>query len=259
MRNVLRRVLLGSLLTLGLLSGTAATSHAMSFRYSRGWTVQGSWLCYGYPSGVYHCTQRWYRSSSGLYISTTSFVPSQTGVSAVQSPPVNLPSPLPTTGSGNCPGAGLPALGGVSGGMHWEPGGIPGDSCYAVQAAPYGGAISLWKAPPAPFDKVYYVNPALYPSRTGWPVCAWWGRVNNAHYAFGGGQWGMSQPRVGATVRYAPGVLGAGSAGHVGHVVAVYSNGWFLSSEMNFYWRGGGSGRVIFRFVHAQSGVSFVY
>ena len=55
----------------------------------------------------------------------------------------------------------------------------------------------------------------------------------------------LGDPRVGATIRYAPGVLGAGGGGHVGHVVAVYTSGWILSSEMNFYWRGGGAGKVI--------------
>lgn len=225
--------------------------------YVRGWSVQGSWLCYGWSNGIYHCTQYWHRSGGLLISERPSFVPSQTG--SAPAPLGNpVPNPPPPTG-GACPGGGLSVVGYVANGMHWAPGGIPNDSCAAVQAAPYGGALSLWKVPPAPFDRVYYVNPRLYPSRVGWPVCAWWGRELNPHYAFGGGLWGQTKPRVGATVRYAPGVLGAGSGGHVGHVVAVYSNGWFLSSEMNFYWRGGGAGKVVFRFVHPQGGVTFVY
>jgi surface antigen len=49
-------------------------------------------------------------------------------------------------------------------------------------------------------------------------------------------------PRVGATVVFQPGVQGAGGAGHVAHVEAVYAHGWFLVSEMNFSWNGGGWG-----------------
>jgi len=39
----------------------------------------------------------------------------------------------------------------------------------------------------------------------------------------------------------------------------VYPGGWFLVSEMNFFWNGGGWGRVDYRFAHAGSGVSFIY
>ena len=68
-----------------------------------------------------------------------------------------------------------------------------------------------------------------------------------------------STPAVNATVVFQPGVQGAGGAGHVAHVVKVYPDGWFLVSEMNFYWNGGGWGRVDYRYAHAGSGVSFIY
>jgi surface antigen len=143
--------------------------------------------------------------------------------------------------------------------MRVAPGGVPNDSCVPVQQAPYGGAISLWKAPPAPFDRVYAINPNLYPAMWGyWPTCTWWAHEMRPTYR--PGDVNHRDPKVGATIRYMPGVLGAGEAGHVGHVVAVYDDGWILTSEMNFYWRGGGAGRVIFRFVPAHtSGVSYVY
>ena len=35
--------------------------------------------------------------------------------------------------------------------------------------------------------------------------------------------------------------------------------GWFLISEMNFYWNGGGWGRVDYRFAHSGPGVYFIY
>jgi CHAP domain-containing protein len=66
-------------------------------------------------------------------------------------------------------------------------------------------------------------------------------------------------PRVGATVVFSPYVQGAGSGGHAAHVVAVLSNGWFIITEMNFYWNGGGWGRVDTRYVHTGSGVAFIY
>lgn len=68
-----------------------------------------------------------------------------------------------------------------------------------------------------------------------------------------------SQPAVGATVVFSPGVEGAGGTGHVGHVEAVLGGGWFMISEMNFYWNGGGWGRVDYRYVYVRSGVNFIY
>ncbi len=103
--------------------------------------------------------------------------------------------------------------------------------------------------------------------------CTWWAQyerrdenlmhMGNAQYWAGGaasrGYQVGSTPRVGATVVFQPGVQGAGGAGHVAHVVKVYPDNWFLVSEMNFYWNGGGWGRVDYRFAHAGSGVQFIY
>lgn len=68
-----------------------------------------------------------------------------------------------------------------------------------------------------------------------------------------------TKPVVGATVVFQPGVEGAGGTGHVGHVETVLGGGWFIISEMNFYWNGGGWGRVDYRYVYVRSGVSFIY
>jgi hypothetical protein len=65
-------------------------------------------------------------------------------------------------------------------------------------------------------------------------------------------------PRAGATVVFAPRIQGAGRGGHVAHVEAVYPDGWFLVSEMNFYANGGGWRRIDYRFAHAGAGVWFV-
>jgi hypothetical protein len=64
---------------------------------------------------------------------------------------------------------------------------------------------------------------------------------------------------VGATVVFQPGVQGASGGGHAAHVEAGFKNGWFLVSEMSFYWNGGGWGRISFRYAHTGSGVAFIY
>jgi surface antigen len=103
--------------------------------------------------------------------------------------------------------------------------------------------------------------------------CTWWAqykrqdenlrRMGNARYwAAGAAARGYRVGRTpvrGATVVFQPGVEGAGGAGHVAHVEKVYPGGWFLVSEMNFYWNGGGWGRVDYRFAYVRSGVSFIY
>ena len=103
--------------------------------------------------------------------------------------------------------------------------------------------------------------------------CTWWAqykkqnenltRMGSAMYwAAGAAARGYrigSAPAAGATVVFQPGVQGASGYGHVAHVEAVYPNGWFLMSEMNFYVNGGGWGRVDYRYAHAGWGVSFIY
>ncbi len=69
-----------------------------------------------------------------------------------------------------------------------------------------------------------------------------------------------STPVPGATVVFAGGVQGASSAGHYARVVAVAPGGqWLLISEMNFTWRGGGFGRINYRYIHTGAGITFIY
>jgi hypothetical protein len=103
--------------------------------------------------------------------------------------------------------------------------------------------------------------------------CTWWAqntrRDENLSYIGDAKYWAAgaaargyrvgTQPAVNSTVMLRPGVEGAGGAGHVAHVEAVYPGGWFLISEMNFYWNGGGWGRVDYRFAHSGPGVYFIY
>lgn len=56
---------------------TPLKNWSVALRFVRGYSVQGSWLCYGWASGAYHCTQHW-RGTPGHYVSLhPSWVPSQ--------------------------------------------------------------------------------------------------------------------------------------------------------------------------------------
>lgn len=53
-----------------------------NLHYQRGYSVQGSWYCYGW-STYYRCTQHWYRTSNGKIVSTnTAWVPNGLGASS---------------------------------------------------------------------------------------------------------------------------------------------------------------------------------
>lgn len=209
----------------------ARTSFAL--RYQRGYSVQGGWLCYGWPSGAYHCTQHWYRASSGVYVSRN---------------PGWVPSQGSQASSGGSAAVTVTSF------------------AAALSATPQG--ISQWAS----------TGRASYPEPMGTYQGYTWGWCTSgaamltsmnlrglgnadqwARNAAARGQPTGTTPRVGATVVYAPGVQGASSGGHVAHVAAVYANGWFMSEDVNFFWNGGGWGRVSFRYAHSGAGVTFIY
>jgi surface antigen len=113
-----------------------------------------------------------------------------------------------------------------------------------------------------------------YANRYPWGQCTWWAAqskltenlesLGNAYlWATNAHRRGISigsTPRVGATAVFGPWVQGAGSLGHVAHVIAV-SGKRFEVSEMNFYGGTprGGFGRVDYRWATAGSGVTFIY
>lgn len=203
------------------------------FHYQRGYSVQHvnghGWLCYGWASGMLHCTQRWSRSG-GRYVSLNpGWVPSE-GVASVVS---------------------------VHTSVHTS----------AVSFSPAPAHLSQWA----------YTGRASYPEPRGtfqgytWGWCTSGaallahdnlrGLGNAAEWARNAAARGMrvsSMPVAGATAVFQPFVQGAGGGGHVSHVAAVYGNGWFLSEDVNFWWNGGGFGRISFRYAHAGPGVSFI-
>ena len=135
-------------------------------------------------------------------------------------------------------------------------------------SGPYG----LWTPPPG-MSAYAMTDYAGDPNAAQFGFCTWWAqykrldeqliRLGNAWQwagnASGAGLSVGSVPQVGATAVFGPGVEGASGQGHVAHVEAVYTGGWFLISEMNMAWNGGGWGRVSFRYALAGPGVSFIY
>lgn len=143
----------------------------------------------------------------------------------------------------------------------------------SYSAAPFSPwpPASQWVTVPGYYSFTVYGSGGYYSWAFG--QCTWWAQdqrrdenlmhMGNAQFwAIGARSRGYtvsSVPRPGSTVVFQPGVEGAGGAGHVAHVVKVYPNGWFLIAEMNFYWNGGGWGRVDYRLAHTAWGVQFIY
>ncbi|HEX8034247.1 MAG TPA: CHAP domain-containing protein [Ktedonobacterales bacterium] len=178
-------------------------------------------------------------------------------------------------GGGAGPGVHAPGSAG-------QPAKPTGTSQQAPSASPGGSGVL-----PAPVSPWPPANPYMFvPGHPAFAMqdvnnyyywafgqCTWWAqykrqdenltRMGNAQFwASGAAARGYhvgTVPRAGATVVFQPGVQGAGGAGHVAHVEAVYPGGWFLISEMNFYWNGGGWGRVDYRYAHSGGGVQFIY
>ncbi|MEO7002283.1 MAG: hypothetical protein ABI068_10670 [Ktedonobacterales bacterium] len=123
--------------------------------------------------------------------------------------------------------------------------------------------ISQWTVPPGCYANIYVPNPANYVSRPGFGWCNWWVRVThpnhpditeNTSYPRG------SIPVPGAAIFFDGYEQGALSEGHWAQVVAVSSDHyWVLISEMNFAWRGGGFGKIDYRYIHVSPHVHFVY
>lgn len=74
-------------------TATAAPIHAQgaNLSYHRGYKVEGSWLCYGWADGAYHCTQHWHRSGNRLVSDHPAWVPNYT-TSTTHSAPVKSQS-----------------------------------------------------------------------------------------------------------------------------------------------------------------------
>lgn len=173
----------------------------------------------------------------------------------VAPPPPPTPTPIPPTPVGqtraSAPTSGGSALGGASA---LEP---------CKDSSMFVANISQWTVPPGCYGMIYQPNPANYVQRPGFGYCNWWVRVThpatpditeNTSYPRGG------VPAAGEAVFFDGNEQGALSEGHWAQVVAVAPDHyWILISEMNFAWRGGGFGRIDYRYVHVSPGLHFVY
>jgi surface antigen len=156
-----------------------------------------------------------------------------------------------------------------------QPRPAPRQTTRSSPTASYGpppGGVSAWA--PVPGHPTYtFHDYAGDPYSSFYGVCTWWAWYMRRDEPLG--TLGMARdwianararglrtgytPAVGATAVFSPYTQGAGGGGHAAHVVAILSNGWFIITEMNFYWNGGGWGRVDTRYVHTGSGVAFIY
>jgi surface antigen len=214
-----------------------------------------------------HCTRKWHVNSLGYIISEVpNWVPDPTGAwpttadvpnwlannhwqVALMAHPKPKPKPKPRA-------------------VYTTTYGTPSNNTVALPTGPY----SPWA--PVPGHPSYGMSDfAGDPNSAFFGYCTWYAwyrhqseplmRLGNAAtWAANAPRFGLrtgSTPAVGATAVFAPGVEGAGGAGHVAHVEAVLGGGWFIVSEMNFSWNGGGWQRVDWRFVYVTSGVTFIY
>jgi surface antigen len=236
-RTTTLTLLVAGALATGLTGISATTAHAATgLHYQRGYSVQGSWLCYGWANGAYHCTQRWIRSSGRLISENPAWVPNDGATTR----PTSRATTTTTHATTYAAGYYSVAPSGIS---QWA---WTGHGSYTQPRGTYQGYGWGWCTSGAAMLAHDYVG--------GLGNAAAWTRNARAR--------GMATgytPRAGATAVFQPGVQGASYEGHVAHVVAVYRNGWFLVAETAFWWNGGGFGRVSYRYAHAGYGVSFIY
>lgn len=245
-------------------------------------------LAQGSQRGLTHCSTQWHIASDGRLISdAAAWVPNPTGdwpaLTAPTLEPMTLRASSPkfalagaaTVQTQAAPKkvAGVIASVLVIHTIAPKPKPVTQTSAPAATFYTSPGGVGAWN--PVPGHPTYSMGDyAGDPHSSEFGVCTWWawyarrdepqlGTLGMASNWIGNARaLGMSvgsTPAVGATAVFAPGVQGAGGGGHVGHVEQLLGGGWFIISEMNFYWNGGGWGRVDFRYVHVGSGVQFIY
>jgi surface antigen len=253
----------------------AATTTGLSAHTTQGqtWQTGTGWFGLSDPATrtTVHCTQRWQINEDGLLTSEMSaWVPDPTGEVPPSSSDPDLmlyhQKPVQQTATTAKPVTQKATL--------MKPKVTVKKATTVNSAAPVAntGAHDPWAAVPGhPSYAMSDFKGDAYSNYYG--VCTWYAwyrhqseplmRMGNAEsWPANAGGFGLkvgSTPVVGATVIFQPGVEGAGGGGHAGHVEQVLGSGWFIISEMNFSWNGGGWGHVDWRFVYVRSGVSFIY
>lgn len=223
----------------GIPAGSGTAHAAGGLYYQNGLYIANGMLCRGWPNGAYHCTSHWYRTRNGGLVSLNqAWVPTSGGYTQprAQWTPARHTYFVPRTTFSWAPA-------GIS---QWAYTGHPAYAMGDYRGDPYGGYFGscTWYAQHRRMDE-----PLMQLGN------AWQWAFNARWHGLRTG----TMPAVGATVVFQPGVQGASGIGHVGHVEAVYANGWFLESAMSTYWNGGGWGRVSYVYAHTGYGVSFIY
>ena len=122
--------------------------------------------------------------------------------------------------------------------------------------------IGEWTVPPGCYANIYVPNPADYVKAASWGYCNWWVEVthpNAPNITYGNYVRGTT-PVAGAAIFFDGGEQGADPSGHWAEAVAVSPDHyWVLISEMNFAWRGGGFGKIDYRYIHVSPHVHFLY
>ena len=123
--------------------------------------------------------------------------------------------------------------------------------------------INQWSVPPGCYGNIYYPDRTVYHAPGNFGYCNWWVLAlhpTQQNILYGTGYTHSSTPVPGAVVWFDPYVQGAGADGHWAQLVAISPDHyWLLITEMNFSWRGGGWGRVDFRYIHVGPGIRFIY
>lgn len=180
--------------------------------------------------------------------------------------PAKSPQKTPSHASGGAPSAPGGAPNGIN---NHPPAPAPSPQGNGSSAVNYCSSAvdwsraAQWGVPNSCYGTIYTPNTAKMPYRPGAGWCNW--LPEEAHLNYAGSSvltlakhW--DAPRVGAVVWFNPGVEGAGGAGHWANLVAIGPNGWGLVEEENFAWRGGGFGRIDYRFIKLYTpGVAYLY
>ncbi|HEU5349680.1 MAG TPA: hypothetical protein VFU63_13795 [Ktedonobacterales bacterium] len=125
--------------------------------------------------------------------------------------------------------------------------------------------ITEWTVPPGCYATIFTPDPSQYSAPSTFGYCNWWVEALHPKQQdiLSGSEYTRSAaPIVGSAMWFPPNVQGASAAGHWAQVVAIAPDHyWVLITEMNFGWRGGGFGRVDYRYAHvdANAGVAFVH
>lgn len=123
--------------------------------------------------------------------------------------------------------------------------------------------ISQWTTPPGCYANIFTPDRTQYSAPSTFGYCNWWVEAlhpNQQDILYGTEYARSTTPIVGSAMWFPPNEQGASSAGHWAQVVAIGPDHyWLLITEMNFGWRGGGFGKVDYRYVHVDPGAGIFY